>query len=197
MDQALALAARPMGKGHGFNFRQRASEARAGYGVVRDLLKKGAAVAAAVLVLAGIEMGLADYGDRLRLDALKQDIRAEFKKIDPETTRIVDPVAQLKGKIAEARKVSAGLSETMGAPTALNLLREISQLATADLLVTSFSLDGNSFALKGQARNFDSLETIKKTFANSKMIRSVTIDSTNTMKQGEGVEFDLKGVLKK
>jgi general secretion pathway protein L len=197
MDQALALAARPTGKGNGFNFRQRASEAQAGYGAVRDLLKKGAAVAAVMLVLAGIEIGLADYGDRLRLAALKQDIQTEFKKIDPEATRIVDPVAQLKGKIAEARKISAGLSENAGAATALDLLREISQLATSDLLVTSFNLDGNAFALKGQARNFDSVDTIKKAFANSKLIRSVTIDSTQQMKQGEGVEFDLKGVLKK
>ncbi len=42
MDQALALAARPMVKGSGFNFRQLASEARAGYGEFRDRLKKGA-----------------------------------------------------------------------------------------------------------------------------------------------------------
>jgi Tfp pilus assembly PilM family ATPase len=197
MDQALALAARPMAKGNGFNFRQRASEARAGYGAVRDLMKKGASIAAAVLVLAGIEIGFADYGDRLRLAAMKRDIQAEFKKIDPETTRIVDPVAQLRGKIAEARKISAGLSEAAGAATALDLLREISQLATSDLLATSFNLDGSAFALKGQARNFDSVDRIKKAFANSKVIQSVTIDSTNVMKQGEGVEFDLKGVLKK
>lgn len=197
MDQALALAARPMGKGNGFNFRQRASEARAGYGAVRDLLKKGAAVAAVVLVLAGIEVGLADYGDRLRLAALKRDIQAEFKKIDPQATRIVDPVAQLRGKIAEAKKVSSGLNEGTGVVMALDLLREISQLATSDLLVTSFNLDGDAFALKGQTRSFDDLDKVKKAFANSKSVRSVTIDSTQQMKQGEGVEFDLKGVLKK
>ncbi|MDA8126952.1 MAG: pilus assembly protein PilM [Deltaproteobacteria bacterium] len=197
MDQALALAARSMGKGHGFNFRQQADAARAGYGAVRDLLKKGAVAAAVILVLAGIGMGLDDYGDRLRLAALKKDIQAEFKRIDPGTTRIVDPVAQLRGKIAAARKVSEGLSESAGTATALDLLRELSQLAPADLLVTSLNLDGNAFALKGQARNFDDLEAFKKAFAPSQMIRSVTIDGTNTLKQGEGVEFDLKGVLKK
>ena len=197
MDQALALAARPMGKGNGFNFRQRASEARADYGAIRDLLRKGAVIAAVVLVLAGIETGLAGYGDRLRLASLKRDIQVEFKKIDPETTRIVDPVAQLRGKITEARKVSAGFNESAGATTVLDLLREISQRATSDLLVTSFNLDGNAFALKGQVRNFDDLDAIKKAFAQSKVVQSVTIDSTQQMKQGEGVEFDLKGVLRK
>jgi hypothetical protein len=34
-------------------------------------------------------------------------------------------------------------------------------------------------------------------FANSKYIKTVTIGSTNLMKQGTGVEFDLKMILKK
>ena len=60
MDQALALAARPMAKGRGFNFRQRASEARAGYGELRNRVKKGAIAALVVLILAGVEIGLDD-----------------------------------------------------------------------------------------------------------------------------------------
>jgi type II secretory pathway component PulL len=197
MDQALALAARPMAKGGGFNFRQRASEARADYGELRNRLKKGAYLALVILALAGIEFGLDDYGARLRLAALKRDIQTEFRKIYPEATRIVDPVAQLRGKIAESRKISAGLADATLAVTALDLLREISMLAPPDLLVTSFNLDGNAVGMKGQARNFDAVESIKKTFANSKYFKTVTIDSTNLMKQGDGVEFDMKIILKK
>ena len=54
-----------------------------------------------------------------------------------------------------------------------------------------------SIGLKGEARNFDAVDTIKKTFANSKYFKTVTIGSTNMMKQGSGVEFDLKIILKK
>jgi Tfp pilus assembly PilM family ATPase len=197
MDQALALAARPMAKGGGFNFRQRASEARADYGELRNRLKKGAYVALVILTLAGIEFGLDDYSARLRLAALKQDIQTEFRKIYPEATRIVDPVAQLRGKIAESRKISAGMVDATSAVTALDLLREISMLAPSDLLVTSFNLDGNAVGMKGQTRNFDAVESIKKTFANSKYFKTVTIDSTNLIKQGNGVEFDMKIILKK
>jgi len=197
MDQALALAARPMAKGGGFNFRQRASEARADYGELRNRLKKGAYVALVILVLAGIELGLDDYGARLRLAALKRDIQTEFRKIYPEATRIVDPVAQLRGKIAASRKISAGLVDATSAVTAMDLLREISMLSPPDLLVTSFNLDGNAVGMKGQARNFDAVESIKKTFANSKYFKTVTIDSTSLMKQGDAVEFDMKIILKK
>lgn len=197
MDQALALAARPMAKGGGFNFRQRASEARADYGKLRTRLKKSAILSFIILVLAGIEIGLDDYGARLRLAALKRDIQTEFRKIYPEATRIVDPVAQLRGKIAEAKKVSAGLIDATSAVTVLDLLKEISILATPDLLVNAFNLEGNAVGIKGEVQNFDAVESLKKTFAGSKYFKAVTIDSTNLMKQGDGVEFDMRIILKR
>ena len=197
MDQALALAARPMVKGSGFNFRQLASEARAGYGEFRERLKKGAIAAVVILILAVVEIGLDDYGARLHLASLKRDITAEFKKSDPNVARIVDPVAQLRGKIAEARKLSAGMGDTTMEVTVLDLLKEISGIAPANLLLTSFSLDGDAIGLKGEARNFDAVDAFKKAFANSKYFKTVTIGSTSMMKQGSGVEFDLKVTLKK
>lgn len=197
MDQALALATRPLGRGSGFNFRQRASEARKGYGELRGRLKKGSVVALVILLLAGIELGLEDFGDRLRLEALKKEIHAEFKKRVPEATRIVDPVAQLKGKIAEAKKLASGMGDATSAMTVLDLLREISSLAPPDLLLTSLTLDGDTVGIKGEARNFDAVETVKKMFANAKYVKTVTIGSTNLVKQEKGVEFDLKIILKR
>ena len=197
MDQALALAARPMVKGSGFNFRQLASEARAGYGEFRDRLKKGAIAAVVILSLAVVEIGLDDYGSRLHLASLKRDITAEFKISDPNATRIVDPVAQLRGKITEARKLSAGMGDVTAEATVLDLLKEISGFAPANFLLTSFSLDGDAIGLRGEAPNFDAVDTFKKAFANSKYFKTVTIGSTGMMKQGSGVEFDLKVTLKK
>ncbi len=197
MDQALSLAARPMAKGRGFNFRQRASEARAGYGELRDRLKIGAIAALVVLILAGIEVGLDDTAARLRLAALKRDVTAEFKKSYPEATRIVDPVAQLKGKIAEARKLSAGMGDAVSAATVLDLLKELTSLLPADVLLTSLNLDGEVIGLKGETRNFDAVDTIKKALANSKYFKTVAIGSTSMIKQGNAVEFDLKITVKK
>jgi general secretion pathway protein L len=197
MDQALALAARPMVKGSGFNFRQLASEARAGYGEFRNRLKKGAVAAVVILLLAVVEIGLDDYGSRLRLSSLRRDTNAVFKMIYPDATRIVDPVAQLRGKIAEARKLSAGMGDAATEATVLDLLKEISVIAPSNLLLTSFSLDGEVIGLRGEGRNFDAVDAFKKAFANSKYFKTVTIGSTNMIKQGNAVEFDLKVTLKK
>jgi len=196
MDQALALAARPMSKGRGFNFRQRAFEALGGYGELRDRLKKGAIAALVILVLAGIEIGLDDYSARLHLAGLKRDIVSEYKRIDPDVQRIVDPVAQLRGKIAEARKLSAGTGEATTGAMLLDIFKEISGLAPADCLLTSFNLDGNAIDLKGEVQNFDAVETLKKAFANSKTFKTVVIGSTGMVKQGSAVEFELKMTLK-
>lgn len=196
MDQALALAARPMSKGRGFNFRQLAFEALSGYGDFRDRLKKGAVAALVILGLAGIEIGLDDYSARLHLAALKRDIGREYKRIDPDVQRIIDPVAQLKGKIAEARKLSAGTGEAAPGAMLLDILKEISGLAPADCLLTSLGLDGNAIGFKGEVHNFDDVETLKKAFANSKTFKTVAIGSTGMVKQGSAVEFELKMTLK-
>jgi general secretion pathway protein L len=197
MDQALAMAARPIAKREGFNFRQRASEARAGYGELRDRLKKGALAALAIVVLAGVEIGLDDYGSRLRLAALKRDIAGEFKKSYPDAVRIVDPVAQLRGKIAEARKLSSGMGDAAPAPTVLDLLKELAGLSPPNLLLTSLNLDGDVIGIKGEVRDFDTVDTIKKALASSKHFKTVAVGSTAMVKQGSAVEFDLKITVKK
>ncbi len=112
-------------------------------------------------------------------------------------TRIVDPVAQLRGKIAEARKLSAGMGDAASAPTVLDLLKETRGALPADLLLTSFNLDGDAIGLKGEVRDFDAVDTIKKALASSKYFKTVTVGSTAMIKQGSAVEFDLKMTVEK
>ncbi len=171
MDQALALAARPMSKGRGFNFRQRAYEALSGYGEFRDRLKKVAVAALVILGLSGIEIGLDDYSARLHLAALKRDISREYKRIDPDVQQIFDPVAQLKGKITEARKLSAGTGEATPEAMLLDVFKEISRLAPADSLLTSFNLDGRTIGLKGEVPNFDVVEALKNLERGGRLVR--------------------------
>ncbi|MEW6335651.1 MAG: cell division FtsA domain-containing protein [Thermodesulfobacteriota bacterium] len=197
MDQALALAARPMTKGSGFNFRQRASEAHSGRSQLRVRLKKAAVAALVILGLLALETGIDDYGDRLRLAALKREVGAAYKRMDPDAQRIVDPVAQIRGKIAEARKQGAGTGDAATAATVLDLLREISGLAPADLLLTAFHLDGNVIDLKGEVRNADSVDALKAAFANSQTFRTAVTGATSTARPGGGFEFDLRMTLKK
>ena len=197
MDQALALAARPLGKGSGFNFLKREQEARAGSDDLRGILKKSAIAAGVIVLLAGLELGLGDYALRLRLSRLKQDVIAEFKRIDPETTRIVEPVVQLKGKIAEAKKLTAGIGAAVSSATALDVLREISSLAQAEITLSGFSLEADEVVLKGEAPNFDAMDAFKKKLESSKYVKTVTVGSTSLLKGEKGVEFNLKVVRKR
>lgn len=197
LDGALALAARPLRKAGGFDFRLRALESRSGYGRLRHLLKQGAAAALAMAVLGAGETALGDYGQRLRLAALKKEINAEVKRIAPEITRIVDPVSQLKAKIAEAKKAAAGTAEGLAPVTVLDLLKEISSLAPPELLLTSFNLDGEAISLKGEVPSFEALEAAKKELANSRLFKTVTVGSSSLVKQGGAVEFDMKVIVRR
>ncbi len=197
MDQALALAARPLGKGTGFNFLQRERETRVGSGELRGILRKSALVAGLIVLLAGIEFGLDDYALRLQLARLKKDVYAEFKKIYPEATRIVDPVAQLKGKIAETKRLTAGVGDAFSSAPALDLLREISAVTQPEISLLAFSLEDDAVVLKGEAPNFDAMDEFKKTLENSKFVKTVTVGSTSLMKEEKGVEFNLKVIRKR
>lgn len=197
MDQALAMAARSLGKGTGFNFLKREREDKSDSGELGGLMKKAAAVVGIILIMAGIELGLRDYGMRLRLGLLKDKVLSEFKRIDPETTRIVDPVAQIKGKIAEAKKLTAGIGDTSSSTKALVVLREISAAAPPEILLNSLLLDGDAVVLKGEAPSFDLIDAFKKKLADPIRVKTVTFGSTSLIKEGKGVEFNLKVILKR
>lgn len=196
MDEALALAARPLGKGGGFNFVKRERETEGDKRELVGILKKTAVAAGLIAVLAGIELGLDDYSMRMRLARLKQDVVAEYKKIDPETTRIVDPIAQIRGKIAEARKFSAGRGNPSSA-TALDILRELSAVAQPEILLNALSLEEGEVVLKGEANDFDAMDAFKKKLEGSRYVKTVTVGATSLMKESRGVEFNLKAMLKR
>ncbi len=197
MDQALALAARPLGKGTGFNFLQREQETRSDSGELRGFLKKASIAAGVIVVLAAIELGLGDYAMRLHLARLKKEVVSEFKKIDPETTKIVDPVVQLKGKIAEAKKLTAGIGDALSSSSALDIFRDISGAAQPEIALASFSLEEDAVVLKGAAPNFDAMDAFKKKLEASKYVKAVTVGAANLLKDEKGVEFNLKVTRKK
>jgi Tfp pilus assembly PilM family ATPase len=196
MDQALALAARPLGKGGGFNLVKREREMEGDRRELGGIMKKAAVAAGVIAVLAGIELGIDDYSMRMRLAQLKQDVVSEYKKIDPETTRIVDPIAQIRGKIAEARKLSASRANPTS-PTALDILRELSAVAPPEILLNALSLEEGEVVVKGEAPDFDAMDAFKKKLEGSKYVKTVTVGATSLMKESRGVEFNVKAMLKR
>lgn len=194
MNQALALAITRYKRGQGFNFALQELEKQARRVGLGRTLKWGVGIStvAAVLLFADAYLGYRYH--RHRLDNLKNDIRAVFKAAAPEMTRIVDPVQQFKVKIAETKKISAGLGGVENSATVLDLLKDISNLAppATEFLMAGFSLDGNRLVIKGTVKNFDAVDTLKKELAKSKYLTGLQIGATSLQKQGDKVEFDLR-----
>ena len=194
MDQALALAMHRHKKGQGFNFSLRGVESEIKRERFGKALKWGAVVFSLSILLLAVDSYLDYRYASLRLDNLKKEINALFKVAAPEITRIVDPVQQLKVKIADARKISLGLGGISGGATVLDILRDISLLTppATEFLINSFNLEGDQLLIKGTAKDFDSVDAVKKELAKSKYVKSIQIGTTSMVKQGGKVEFDIR-----
>jgi Tfp pilus assembly PilM family ATPase len=194
LNQALVLATRPADEGAGFNFKRRIAEVKRGYDEIKKDLRWIGACALVVAVL-GVADSYLDYRySQSKLEQIKGAVTAEFKQHMPETTRIVEPLSQLKVGIAEAKKITAGLQATQTDIKILDMLKDVSGLAPAstELTIRSFNFENGLISMKGETKNFDSVDAIKKEIGLSKLFKSVTIGATNLMKQGDRVEFELR-----
>jgi general secretion pathway protein L len=199
MNQALALALRFNRRVTGFNFRRLIIAGKDRFKGAKKNLKWIAAALAIFLVLGAVEFYL-DYAlTKARVARLKGDVSAVFKQNAPDVTRIVEPVQQLKTKIAEAKKVTQNLREATSGVTALDVLRDISVLTppTAGFIITSFNYDNVQVIIKGEASNYDAVDAIKRELGRSKYFSGVTISSSNTMKQDNKVEFEMRATIRK
>jgi len=197
MNQALALALRPPRSSAGFDFSGALRKEKRGSGELLKRLPWIAAVVAVAVVLAGLEFYLDCRLARTRLTSLKAEITTTFRQCCPEIPRIVDPVSQLKAKIAELRKLALGPGAKVTSITVLEMLRDISLLApkSSPLLITAFNYENNLVSLKGETENFDAVEALKREMGRSKYFKTVMINSTNLMKQGNRVEFEMRLVV--
>jgi Tfp pilus assembly PilM family ATPase len=201
MNQAAALATRSVDENVGFNFKRRILAAKRSFDEVKKEIR-WVSVAVLIIVCLGITDGYLDYRvSKSKLDQIKRDVIAEFKKHSPETKNIREPVAQkalsmLKTSIEEAKKVTAGitLSQSDAIAIILDILKEVSSItpASAELLISTFSFENGVISIKGEAKNFDAVDVVKNELIKSKYFKSVQIGAANLMKQGERVEFELR-----
>jgi len=198
MNQALALAVRPFKKEAGFDFHKRRRREDLGYRPFKKNLPWLAAMAAVIVFLVGAEVVLDYYDAKLRLQQIKGQINALYRQYNPQATRIVDPIAQMRAQLAESKKTMLGMTDTAGGVTALDVLKDISSLVppATEVLVTGMTMDRDAVVIKGEAKNFDAVQAVRNDLGKSKIIKTVAIGATNLMKQGEKVEFDLKVTLK-
>jgi type II secretory pathway component PulL len=180
-----------------FNFRQGEFKTKAATGKLKDQLKWAAAAAGIILLLAVINQVL-DYSlQARRLDNIKKQIAFIFKKNYPEATTMVDPLQQLKTKLAENKK-AFGFHEGASEVTVVDLLKDISGLIppSLDIIIAGFSYENDVVSIKGEAKNIDAVSAVKNELMKSTHFKEVSIGTTSLAKQGSKVEFDLRIALK-
>ena len=194
MNQALALAIRETKKGAGFNFARGEFGTKRKYEQFRKDFKWAAAIVFIILCAFGIDLYIDYHYDRAHLNRLKHEITSVFKQTCPEVTRIVDPVQQLKVRIAEARNSSSGLNGDGSGIRALDIIKDISRLVpeSTDFLITSFTFDGAAVKIKGETDNFNTVDNIKNSLGKSNYFKNVTISSASLIKKGSMVGVDLR-----
>ncbi|MEA3414755.1 MAG: pilus assembly protein PilM [Thermodesulfobacteriota bacterium] len=194
MNQALALATRETKKGAGFNFARGEFGSKSKYEKFQKDFKWAAVIIFIILCAFGVDVYIDYHYDRAHLNRLKQEITSVFKKTCPEVTRIVDPVQQLKVKIAEAGNSSSGLNGAGSGIRTLDIIKDISRLIpeSTDFLITSFTFDGAGVKIKGETDNFNTVDNIKNSLSKSNYFKNVTISSASLIKKGSRVGMDLR-----
>lgn len=194
MNQALALATRETKKGSGFNFALGEFGPKRKYEKFRKDFRWAAAIVFIILCVFGIDLYMDYHYDRAHLDRLKHEIKTVFKNACPEVTRIVDPIHQLKVRIAEAQNSSSGLNGAGSGIKTLDIMKDISRLVpkSTDFLITSFTFDGAAVKIKGETDNFNTVDNIKNSLSKSNYFKNVTISSASLIKKGSRVGIDLR-----
>ena len=92
---------------------------------------------------------------------LTNEIQGMFRQIFPEDKKIIDPDRQFKGNMNTLLKKNAALS---GIPV-LDIVRNISLQNSRKVTLHEFNADGKNLILKGTAKTFEDVESLKNTLA--------------------------------
>lgn len=197
MGVALAGARRVQATRKSFNFRQGEPATKSLTGDLRRHLRLGAVLAVVILALAAAD-GFLDYRVQVRqADDLKSSISRIFRKHFPPSAVMVNPVMQMKSRLAEDKKtygIAAGASPT----PVLELLRDMSGLIppALDVVVTRLHCENNVVLLAGETQKVDDVTRVKNALAKSKYFKTVTVNKTALGRDGAKVNFDLRMELK-
>jgi Tfp pilus assembly PilM family ATPase len=193
MNTAVAAAMRISSGRKSFNFRQGEFAAKnTGINLRKQL--QWAAIAGGVIFLLAVFNQLLDYSLKTRqLNSIKKEITQIFKKSVPEANSMVDPLQQMKTKLAEDKK-SFGFGEGLPEATTADLLKEISGMVSSslDVVIDGFSYENKVILIKGEAKKIDDVTAVKNELLKSRYFSDVTMGSTSLTKDGGKVDFNLR-----
>jgi Tfp pilus assembly PilM family ATPase len=197
MNTALAAAMHASSGRKSFNFRQGEFAIASIRTSLQGQIKWAAGIACVILLLAAVNQYL-DY--RLldqRAARIKSQISQIFKKNYPEAQTMVDPVSQLRAKLADNKK-TYGFYDGLPDATAIDFLKEISSRITPalDIIITGYHYESGAILIKGEAKKVDDISAVRNELLKSIYFKDVSMGQTSLAKQGGKVDFDLRIELK-
>ena len=176
------------------NFRVGSHKKRGGFAGARRQAILTAALAG-VFVLAWIGAYIAE-GMRLdaKYGALKNELRAEFKKAMPEVTNIVSEMAQLKSAIAalETKAVTLGPALAEKDPF-LDRFTSVTDSVPegARLDIAEFTYEWDRILLSGKTDSFERVEQLRNNLEKLDWAGKAAVEGAKTGIAGGGVEFKM------
>jgi len=194
MDSALALALRGNKQDLGFNFRKGDFELKRKDTKFKREIRRTAVFLIVILSLLATYFGMDYYSLKKRYRMLNKQITETFRQTLPDVTRVVDPVQQMRVKIAQIKKSGFSLPGIGGSHKAIDLLRDISLRVpeSLDVRVISMIVDPETVKIKGETDTFNTVDIIKKGLEPSEYFSSVIISSANLDRSSKRVQFEIK-----
>ncbi len=149
-------------------------------------IKRTAAIAAVLVVLWGVFIGVRAYATSERTEAIDTYLKAAYANLFPGE-KVVDPLYQLEIKLKEVRERKAAIG---GAVSVLEVLNGIAKSRSSAPEVTIYSLAYNESAIvaKGEASSFESAEGFKAAIEANRLFSNVKLTDVTSSSEG-GVTF--------
>ncbi len=130
-------------------------------------------------------------------DNLANRIEQIFRKSFPEVTRIVEPQAQMRAKLAEVETSTVSMPLFNQDKRVLVILADISSRVPASISmhVSRLVIDQDSVKIKGTTDAFNNVNTIKNLLSKSAQYAEVNIVSATKGKGKDGIRFEIRLLL--
>ena len=158
-----------------------------------DFIKTGLA-AAFVFVIAMFNVLFDAHFLQKEVNQLNKQIVGIFQATLPDVTKIVDPLQQMRVRLAQEQKKNLFTGELGDGVLNIDILNDISSLIPKQLDVefTRFVRGDKNLLISGNTDTFNSVDEIKVKLARAKTIKNITISSANLEKTSNRIQFKLK-----
>ncbi len=191
---ALALALRgalrpPVSR---LNLRQDEFAYKRDFTVLRRRFLPTVSIAGALLLLVLVNIGVILARNNSQVTKLDAQMVQIFRESHRGTTRIVDPLAQMRSGVSEMQRRAQALGLYGGNVTALGVLLEISSRVPTDVdvTVTDLSIDENRIRVHGSTPSYELVDRLKTELQKVPFFREVNVADVKTDRDG-GKSFNL------